>query len=72
MSTLSWWKSRQRREEEEQKRATMSFAEVLPAERRVEPERIEIATVSGVRVFVPSDFDAEALGRVLALLDRRC
>ena len=78
-STLSYWKWRLRakRPAKARRAATtsaalttspLSFVEVARAATAAEPFEIEFG--SGMRVRVPGSFDAEALRRLLAVLER--
>jgi hypothetical protein len=49
----------------------LSFVEITKASSAAVAEPFEIELVSGERVRVPSSFDAEALARLLAVLERR-
>lgn len=82
-SSLSWWKWRLGKEKGKEgagrsaarprgKRSVsktfspLTFVEVAAPARR---ETLEIVLASGVRIRVPADFDATALGRLLGLLE---
>ena len=77
-STLSYWKWRLRAKRTAKRRpatksarramSPLSFVEVTKAVAAAEPFEIELG--SGVRVRVPGSFDADALSRLLGVLER--
>ena len=67
-STIRWWASRLRSTREAARTAPLTFVEVTSA---VRSEPIEVVLASGVRLRVAADFDADALERVLAVLEKR-
>jgi hypothetical protein len=79
--SLKWWKWRLKKSEAPRKprlptRGARSTSSTVPALTFVEMsaargEPLEVVLGNGVRIRVPGDFDAIALGRLLDLLDRR-
>jgi transposase len=80
--TLSWWKWKlgKKRSPRRTRRAAGSSGEAstalspltfveMSAPARGEP--LEVVLLSGLRIRVPVDFDAVALGRLLSILDER-
>jgi hypothetical protein len=81
--SLSWWKwrlaakpakrgparrSSSRRPQISSVPSPLTFLEMTPP---VQGEALEIVLPTGVRIRVPSDFDAAALGRLLGVLEPR-
>jgi|SRR5215831_10758725 len=80
--TLTYWKWRLRAvgSVEEPARSAAGgpcFVEIAPSaiagapSKSAEPEPIEVVLREGLRIRIPARFDAAALGRLLAVLERR-
>jgi hypothetical protein len=70
-ATLRWWSSRlktARLEDASVPVSPLTFVEMTGA---VRSEPIEVVLASGVRLGIPADFDAAAVGRLLDMLERR-
>lgn len=69
-ATLRWWSSRLKTQpsDEADVVSPLTFVEMTGA---VRSEPIEVVLGSGVRLRIPADFDAVAVGRLLDLLSER-
>lgn len=75
-ATLYWWRSRLRRSGARRgERLQLAPVTILPSQsssRASAASDFELALANGLRLRVPADFDADALRRLVATLERGC
>jgi hypothetical protein len=75
-ATLYWWRSRlRRRSARPGVRLQLAPVTIVPSESRPRPSTassFDLELASGRRLRVPADFDANALRRLVATLERGC